>query len=115
MKTKTEIKGGLWNLIAAGAIVATTLIAPSAAFAEKVDISGKHSREEIAEKCKAVGGVGVNTKGTSGGYGCENLDKGTSVDCDANGKCTGWVPARVTPGTRKNFDAVQPNNMQTLQ
>lgn len=115
MKTKTEIKGGLWNLIAAGAIVATTLIAPSTAFAEKVDISGTHSRQEIADKCKAVGGVGVNTQGTSGGYGCENLDKGTSVNCDANGKCTGWVPGRVAPGTRKNFNSNLSNDMQTLQ
>lgn len=115
MTTKTKIKGDLWNLIAAGSIVAAALIAPSAAFAEKVSISGTHSREEIASKCKAVGGVGVNTQGTSGGYGCENLDKGTSVDCDAKGNCTGWVPGRVAPGTRNNNFNVPQSNMQVLQ
>ena len=80
--TSTKMKSQIWNLIAAGAIVATTMIAPSAAFAENVDISGTHGRQEIADKCKAVGGVAVNTSGTSGSYGCENINKNTSVNCN---------------------------------
>jgi hypothetical protein len=60
--------------------------------ARSVSIGGNHSRAEIAKKCDAVGGVKSNTGGKKGSYGCDNLDKGTSVHCDANGKCTGWVP-----------------------
>jgi len=62
------------------------------ASARTITISGTHTRSEIAGKCDAVGGVKVGTGASKGGFGCENLDKGTSVNCDAKGHCTGWVP-----------------------
>ncbi|HVW92758.1 MAG TPA: hypothetical protein VHB74_09125 [Devosia sp.] len=65
------------------------LFAVSEASAKPVHISGTHSRSEIAQKCAASGGVGANTQGKSGGYGCWNVDKDSWVDCDAHGHCTG--------------------------
>jgi hypothetical protein len=62
------------------------------ALAKEVAIRGTHSRAEIARKCDAVGGFKDNTAGKSGGYGCWNFSKTTSVTCDAKGHCTGWVP-----------------------
>lgn len=62
------------------------------ASARTVNISGTHSRDAIRKACDAVGGVGSNTLGSSGGYSCDNLDKGTAVVCDAKGHCKGYVP-----------------------
>ena len=85
----------LTRLAAMGMLIASMgLLLPFEANAKKVSISGTHSRAEIAQKCDAVGGVKNNTGGTSGSYGCENLDKGTSVTCNEKGKCTGWVPSK---------------------
>ena len=92
MKAKTNAKRDVWTLIAVAAVATMALTAPSAAFAKTVNISGTHSRQEIATACKAVNGEANNTSGTSGSYGCDNLNKGTSVNCNAKGVCTGWVP-----------------------
>ena len=61
-------------------------------WAKNVTISATHSRTEIARKCDAVGGVKFGTSGRSGKFGCDNIGKQTSVTCDAQGHCTGWVP-----------------------
>jgi hypothetical protein len=91
----------LTRLAAMGTLIASTALPlPFEANAKKVSISGTHTRAEIAQKCDAVGGVKSNTGGTSGGYGCENLDKGTSVNCNEQGQCTGWVPSKKGRDTR---------------
>ncbi len=81
------------SLLMKSAVVLLAVSIPlSASYARTFSLSGKHSRAEIASKCDAAGGVKSNTSGKSGKYSCNNLDKGTSVDCNANGKCTGTVP-----------------------
>ena len=60
--------------------------------ARVIQISGTHSRGEIAAKCDAVGGEKGGTSAKHGGYTCDNFDKGTSVACNAKGHCTGYVP-----------------------
>ena len=75
----------------ATAIVAIGFLVGDAG-AKTVNIGGSHTRGEIGKKCDSVGGVKVGTGAKSGGFGCENLNKGTSVNCDAKGHCTGWVP-----------------------
>jgi hypothetical protein len=80
-------------------ILATALaVLASPVWSKEVAIKGKYSRAQIASACDKVGGVKSNTSGKSGSYGCDNLDKGTSVHCDANGKCKGWVPMVAPPG-----------------
>lgn len=79
-------------LMKSAAVLFALSIPMSAANARTVNISGKFTRAQIAARCDEVGGVKSNTAGKKGSYGCENFDKGTSVNCDANGKCTGWVP-----------------------
>ncbi len=76
--------------------IATAIVAISFmigdANAKTIKIGGTHTRTEIAKKCDAVGGVKVGTGASKGSFGCENMDKGTSVSCDSKGRCTGWVP-----------------------
>ena len=66
------------------------------AMARKVSIGGTHSPGDIKKACDSVGGVytGADSKGN---YGCTNLDKGTVVNCNSDGKCSGTVPARTVP------------------
>lgn len=79
--------------------VAAFLLLPGMALAtQKVSISGTHSRAELKSQCDAVGGMCGNCGGTKGSYGCDNPDGGTSIGCTSAGKCTGWLPDRVSPG-----------------
>ncbi len=61
----------------------------NACLAEKVNLSGTHSRGEIKRACK---GVGTYHSTEGGSYGCINGEKGTSIKCSSDGKCTGSVP-----------------------
>lgn len=92
MIAKTNAKRDVWTLIAVAAVATMALTAPSAAFAKTVKISGTHTRQEIGATCRAGGGIAINTEGTSGTYECHNPDRQTSIYCNDNGKCDGWVP-----------------------
>jgi hypothetical protein len=85
-------EGEMSNFVKISGLALLALFAVSQADARPVHISGTHTRSEIARKCQAVGGQKVNTDGNSGAFGCVNLNKYTSVDCDAQGHCTGKVP-----------------------
>jgi hypothetical protein len=68
-------------------------------FAERVSISGTHSKSEIGKTCDKVGGDSFTVPG--GGYGCANSCKDSSgqldvctVTCNKGGKCEGSVPDR---------------------
>jgi len=86
-------------------IASIGLMLPFEANAEKVSIRGKHTRAEIAQKCAAVGGDALGVENKSGDYACFNPNKGTNVQCNEKGKCTGYVPrAGGTPP--RNIDDV---------
>ncbi len=82
------------SLVAVVVILISFVVFTDPALAKKVSIGGTHSRGEIKGKCAAIGGL-FDTN-SSGGYSCSNVGKG-SVNCDAKGKCTGWVPGRQVP------------------
>lgn len=68
-------------------------ISLSASHAKQVKISGTHTPGEIAKTCEKSGGTfHQGSKAIGGAFGCTNIDKGTSVNCQSNGKCTGEVP-----------------------
>ena len=81
------------KLLKISTVAVVVVFMVSDVYAKTVSIGGTHSRAEIGKKCDAVGGVKVGTGAKSGGFGCENLDKGTSVNCNSKGQCTGWVPS----------------------
>lgn len=87
---------GSRRLVLMAAMIGTLGLA-GPAFARTVQIHGKVSRGQLQTACSAVGGVCGNCTGKSGKYACNNLDKGTSVDCTADGKCTGTVPDAKRP------------------
>ena len=87
----------LLSILAVMAIMATD------ADARRVTISGTHSRGEIKKACAAVDGICGGCNATSGKYSCDNLNKGTSVTCDPQGHCTGYVP-------RDKIDTITLNN-----
>jgi hypothetical protein len=69
------------------------------ALAERISISGTHSKSEIAKTCGKVDGDSFTVP--NGGYGCANGCKDSSgeldvctVTCNKEGKCEGSVPDR---------------------
>ena len=84
------------NVVLALASVSFLAVSGTDAMARKVSIGGTHSPGDIKKACDAVGGVyeGADSKGH---YGCANLDKGTEVNCNSDGKCSGTVPSRTVP------------------
>jgi hypothetical protein len=81
-----------------GFVIFGTLALPTIpTLAKPVPISGTHGAGEIEQKCEGVGVFSGGLKG--GGYACNNLDKGTSVICNNNGKCTGNVPRTMKGGS----------------
>jgi hypothetical protein len=80
--------------------VAASCFSIGNAFAEKVNISGKHDKSDIKRTCDAVGGDFTENRAT-GRYGCNNICKNQhdggadtcSVTCKEK-KCTGTVPDR---------------------
>jgi hypothetical protein len=98
----------LTRLAALGVLIASIgLLLPFEANAEKVSISGRHTRAEIAQKCAAVGGDAIGVDNSSGDYSCFNPHKGTSVSCDEKGKCTGYVPRRSGISPRSIDDVLR--------
>lgn len=83
------------NNVKITAIALLALTIPFAAsHAKTININGTHGRTEIAKKCEKGGGMFYShSKAKGSGFGCTNIDKGTSVNCQSNGKCTGEVPA----------------------
>jgi hypothetical protein len=83
------------SLAALVAVFVSFVVFTDPALARRVSIGGTHSSGELKAKCAAVGGD--FTRETWGGSSCTNSSKGTSVNCDAKGKCWGIVP-RQAPG-----------------
>jgi len=75
------------------AVFATTVLASTAAFATKVNISGTWSRSQIKKDCDAVGGAYADLG--KNGYLCDN--GGNHVSCNNRGKCTGYNPRQSHP------------------
>lgn len=77
----------------------------SPAFAERVIISGKHSKDEIKQACAGLDS-GFMVAGPGGkGYGCYNEKNGVLVTCDDGGECIGWIPEkRKMPTDSKILD-----------
>ena len=74
-------------------VIALALILPATAcMAKTVNIGGRHTPGEIANKCFKSGGSFFSKGGKGGFFGCSNDKKGTSVNCNTQGKCTGTVP-----------------------
>jgi hypothetical protein len=86
----------LVNVVLALASVSFLAVSGTDALARKVSIGGTHSPGDIKKACDSAGGVyeGADNKGN---YGCANLDKGTYVNCNSDGKCSGTVPSRTVP------------------
>jgi hypothetical protein len=83
------------SLAALVAVFVSFVVFTDPALARRVSIGGTHSSGELKAKCAAVGGD--FSRETWGGSSCINSSKGTSVNCDARGKCWGIVP-RQAPG-----------------
>jgi len=83
------------SLVALVAILVSFVAFMDPALAKRVSVGGTHSSGELKAKCAAIGGV--FTQESWGGSSCINSSKGTSVNCDAKGRCWGYVP-RPVPG-----------------
>jgi hypothetical protein len=73
------------------AFVATLGFAASPAFAERVQLSGKHSKDDVYKACDGVGGFKLEGAGGKG-YGCYNESTGVLVACTDGGDCMGFIP-----------------------
>lgn len=73
------------------AFVAAFVFTASPAFAERVSLSGKHSKDEVKKACDGVGGFSVEGAGGKG-YGCYNENTGVLVACNDDGDCMGFIP-----------------------
>jgi hypothetical protein len=84
------------------ALVAAVVICASPVYAERVVLSGTHSKAEVKTACDGVGGI--NTAGYNGkGYGCYNPNNGVMVGCSDGGVCTGYIPAKRTKVSHSNI------------
>lgn len=69
----------------------------SPAFAERVVLSGTHTKDEVNKACDGLAN-GIKVAGPNGkGYGCYNEDNGVLVACSDNGVCTGYIPREQIP------------------
>lgn len=89
----------MWKLMVPLLFFALSYASVETLFAERVSISGTHSKSEIGKTCDKVGGDSFTVPG--GGYGCANSCKDSSgqldvctVTCNKSGKCEGSVPDR---------------------
>src|SRR5947209_448172 len=76
--------------VAVVAVLVGFVMPTNLALADTVNIGGTHSADEIRGKCAAAGGSFAVEN--SGAYSCVVTEKGTAVNCSANGKCRGTVP-----------------------
>ena len=83
----------------------------SPVFAERVNISGTHSKDEIKQACAGLDS-GFMIEGPGGkGYGCYNEKNGVLVTCDPEGECTGFIPEkRKMPTDSKILDFLTRGN-----
>jgi hypothetical protein len=69
----------------------------SPAFAERVRLSGTHTKDEVHKACDGLAN-GIKTSGPNGeGYGCYNEDNGVLVACTDKGECIGFIPREHIP------------------
>jgi|GEM_PF-4173725 len=69
----------------------------SPAFAERVRLSGTHTKDEVNKACDDLAN-GVKVAGPDGkGYGCYNEDNGVMVACTDKGECIGFIPREQIP------------------
>jgi len=72
------------------------------AMADRI-VTGIHAtRAQVRSACESSGGTGYGTEASSGGYGC--VTDNASIDCDAEGDCTGTI-AEKTSLRRPRFGA----------
>src|SRR5262245_60771109 len=91
------------------ALAAIGFQSQGAAATQRVEITQTCQVDCLKKACDGVGGMFI---GGSEFSTCYNHDKHTSVTCDKNGKCHGFVP-RLGPGGRvfgvlKDLTAVRP-------
>lgn len=78
-------------------LVAAVVGFASPAFAERVRLSGTHTKDEVNKACDGLAN-GIKVAGPDGkGYGCYNEDNGVLVACSDNGVCTGYIPREQIP------------------
>jgi hypothetical protein len=81
-------------------VSATLLVTPltlDGAQAERVQLQGTYTKGQIKTACSNAGGEYIESGST---YGCENPKKQTSVYCNPDQGCFGYVP-RMASGASK--------------